>query len=153
MVPQESTTVSDLTPTGPNLPKLNNSYPYSAQGLLWPSSQSNFFLDYEKTVVMIEQFVKGDFFRWLKFISSPEMIEFSWDKNSICQIVCEKFGVSSFEQTFFWSCYKKTVSQKLNTKCAEICNAMRKVFKGNLNLFNIYIDALFLTILRIIYKL
>jgi len=85
------------------------------------------------------------FFCQLKFISSPEMIEFSWDKNSICQIVCEKFGVSSFEQTFFWSCYKKTVSQKLNKKRAEICNAMRKIFKGMLLFDCICINNLFLT--------
>ena len=89
MVPQESTTISDLTPGEPNfVPSLNHSYSNSAQQYY---GHSNFFLDYEKTVVMIEQFVKGDFFHQLKFISSPEMIEFSWDKNSICQIVCGKF--------------------------------------------------------------
>ena len=44
MQPQESTTISDLTPPEPNLvPNLNLSYLNSAHQSLWPSTQSNFF--------------------------------------------------------------------------------------------------------------
>ena len=52
----------------------------------------------------------------LVFISNPEMIAFSWEADSICQIVCEKFKVSKFEQTQFWSIYSNCISQKLNKK-------------------------------------
>ena len=48
---------------------------------LWPTLDSRFYLDQTKTVTMIEQYVKTDLFHKLKFILSPNMLAFSWDKN------------------------------------------------------------------------
>ena len=99
---------------------------------LWPTLDSCFYLDQTKTVTMIEQYVKTDLFHKLKFISSPNMLAFSWDKKSICQLICEKFKVARMEQTIFWSYYQNSINQKLNKKRAEVLNAMRRAFKGML---------------------
>jgi hypothetical protein len=96
----------------------------------WSSSASNSFFDHEKTLVMVEQFVRMEIFHRLKFISSPEMIAFSWSPQSLCQIVCKKFQVDRMEQTRFWSIYSKLISQKLNKKRSEISNIMHKSFKS-----------------------
>ena len=79
----ESNTVSDLSIPQVNQPSTNTNN-HMLQGTIslqsnWPSMESHSFLDHEKTLVMIEQYVKEDLFHRLKFISSPEMIAFSWD--------------------------------------------------------------------------
>ena len=102
----------------------------TATASFWPTSDSCFYLDQAKTVTMIGQYVKTDSFHELKFISSPDMLAFSWEKKSICQLICEKFKVDRMEQTIFWSYYQNTINQKLNKKRAEVSNAMRKAYKG-----------------------
>ena len=107
-----------------NISTLTTSY------VMWPSMDSCFYLDQNKTVAMIEQYVRNKMFKKLKFISDPTMIAFSWEKNSLCQTVCTKFKVARLEQTMFWSYYQNTINQKLNKKRSEVSNAMRKSFKG-----------------------
>lgn len=100
----------------------------------WISIASNSFFDHKKTMVMVEQFVHMEIFYWLKFISSLEMIAFSWSPQSLCQIVCQKFQVDKMEQTRFWLLYSKLISQKLNKKRSEISNIMLKSFRSKLSL-------------------
>ena len=83
---------------------------------MWPSTDSCIYLDQNKTVAMIEQYVRNKMFKKLKFISDPTMIAFSWEKNSLCQMVCTKFKVARLEQTMFWLYYQNTINQKLNKK-------------------------------------
>jgi len=107
-----------------NISTLTKSY------AMWPSTDSRFYLDQNKTVAMLEQYVRNKMFKKLKFISDPTMIAFSWEKASLCQTVCTKFKVARLEQTMFWSYYQNTINQKLNKKRSEVSNAMRKSFKG-----------------------
>ena len=129
--PNETNTVLDLSSPqvsheGINLPKNKGQiFMHSA----WPSLNTNTYLDHEKTSTMIEQYVKDKMFHDLVFILNLEMIAFSWEATSICQIVCDKFKVSKFEQTQFWSIYSNRICQKLNKKRSEVSNGMRKVFK------------------------
>ena len=92
---------------------------------------------------MLDKYVCNDIFLRLKFISSPEMIAFFWDADSLCQMVCKDFKVDKIEQTRFWSIYSKCISQKLNKKQAEISNIMHKAFKGTLGGF-LYCTIFFL---------
>ena len=78
----------------------------------------------------MEQYVKNDLFYRLKFISSPEMMLFSWQAQSICQVVCNKFNVPRNEHVRFWSMYSKTLIQKLNKKRSDVSNAMKRAFQG-----------------------
>lgn len=137
----ENNTISDISfqqslqdPTyiiGAVIPQSNSS------NSIWPSPSSQSYFDNEKTMVMLERFIRNELFHRLKFISSPEMIAFSWESKSLCQIVCNKFQVNKIEQTRFWSVYSKFISQKLNKKRSEISNIMRKAFKGKISFFNI----------------
>ena len=104
----------------------------SSLGYGWPTSSHQSFLDHEKTLHMLDKYVCNEKFPCLKFISLPEMIAFSWEEDSVCQMVCKDFKVDKLEQTRFWSIYSKCISQKLNKKRAEISNLMQKAFKGRL---------------------
>ena len=129
----ESNTVSDLsTPAvSHNDTNMCNNMPQGAVSLQtnWPSVKSNAHKDHENTMTNLEQYVKNELFHCLKFISSPEMIAFSWDAKSLCQLFCAEFKVSKFEQTGWWSLYHERISQKLNKKRSEVSNAMQNVFK------------------------
>jgi len=83
---------------------------------VWPTTSHQAFMDHENTLKLLDKYVQDDIFPCLKFISLPEMIVFSWEKDSICQTVCEKINVEKMEQTRFWSLYSKYISQRLNKK-------------------------------------
>ena len=130
----ETPTVSDLS-IPQSLQQSSNSFTGNSQSnmaspQLWPSTSSQSFFDHEKTKRMMEDYVQKNIFPCLKFISSPEMIAFSWDKMSLCQVVCSHFQVNTLDQTRFWAVYSKYISQKLNKKQAEISNIMKQAFKG-----------------------
>ena len=58
------------------------------------------------------------------------MMIFSWEAQSICQVICTKFNVPENGCVSFWSQYSKAIIQKLNKKRSDVSNAMRKAFKG-----------------------
>ena len=107
----EITTISYVS-LQPSVQVLSN----SSLGYGWPTSSHQSFLDHEKTLHMLDKYVCNDTFLRLKFISSPEMIAFSWDADSVCQMVCKDLKVDKIEQTRFWSIYSKCISPKLNKK-------------------------------------
>ena len=90
----------------------------------WTSTTSQQFMDHEKTLVLMEAFVRKHIFHRLKFISSPEMVAFSWNEYSLCQMVCKHFHVTKIEQIQFWAWFSKCINQKLNKKRSEISNIM-----------------------------
>ena len=96
----------------------------------WSVYQNKVFLDHERTLILIDKYVKNEMFHQLKFISHPEMMIFSWEPQSICQVICTKFNVPKNGRVSFWSQYSKPIIQKLNKKRSDVSNAMRKAFKG-----------------------
>ena len=128
----ENNTISDLSNSQQN----NSSSGFLKDNMTiasnknWPSAESNAYLDHEKTLAQIDQYVRSFLFHQLKFISAPEMIAFSKDKRSLCQLFCDKLKVKENEQLQFWSLYTKTINQKLNKKHLEVSNALCKAFKG-----------------------
>ena len=96
----------------------------------WSAYQNKVFLDHERTLILIDQYVKNDMFHQLKFILRPEMMIFSWEAKSICQIICTKFNVPKNGSINFWSTYSKHIIQKLNKKRFDVSIAMKKSFKG-----------------------
>ena len=83
---------------------------------IWPTTLSQAFFDYERNVKYIDRHVQKEIFPKLKFISSPEMMDFSTDPQSICQVICDMFKVESNGQRHFWSIYKNCISTRLNKK-------------------------------------
>lgn len=96
----------------------------------WSVYQNKVFMDHERTLILLDKYVKNDMFHQLKFISCSEMMIFSWEEQSICQVVCTKFNVPKDGRISFWAQYSKTIIQKLNKKRSDVSNAMRKAFKG-----------------------
>ena len=96
----------------------------------WPVYQNKVFLDHERTLILLDKYVKNEMFHQLKFILHPEMMIFSWEVQSICQVICTKFNVPKNGCVSFWSQYSKAIIQKLNKKRLDVSNAMRKAFKG-----------------------
>ena len=134
----ESNTISLLT--DPTLVQStdNSVAPTSSNGnTTWTNIQENTYMEKEATINDIDQFVKSHIFHKLKFISAPEMMDFSKNSQSIAQVVCSKFDVPKLYQTRFWSQYKKYATKFLNKKRADVSNALRNSFKGN-TLLHIY---------------
>ena len=96
----------------------------------WSVYQNKVFLDHERTLILLDKYVKNEMFHQLKFISCPEMMIFSWEAQSICQVVCTKFNVPKNGRVSFWLQYSKTIIQKLNKMRSDVSHAMRKAFKG-----------------------
>ena len=70
-------------------------------------------VDNEATLNMIEQYAKNNLFHSLKFISSPEMVMYSKDSKSLCQVACSKFNVAKQYQSSFWTMYSKYIPKFL----------------------------------------
>ena len=115
----ENNTVSDLS----TLQSQYNSNNY------WPSLQEKVMIDNEATLNMIEQYVKNDLFHRLKFISSPEMVMYSKDSRSLCQVACNKFNVDKQDQIRFWAMYSKYIPKFLNKKRSDVSNGVKKQFQ------------------------
>ena len=131
---QELTAVSDLS-TPQSIQQAGQLVPSVTANMTinhneWAAYQNKVFMDHERTLVLLDQYVKNEMFHHLKFISNAEMMIFSWEENSICQIVCTKFNVSKNNRVSFWTKYTKYIIQKLNKKRSDVSNAMRKSFKG-----------------------
>ena len=86
------------------------------------------------TLSMIEQYVKNNLFLKLKFISSPEMVMYSKDSRSLCQVACTKFNVDKPSQSGFWAMYAKYIPKFLNKKRADVSNGVKKQFQGKIPL-------------------
>ena len=91
-------------------------------------------VDNEATLNMIERYVKNDLFHQLKFISSPEMVMYSNDSRSLCQVACTKFNVDKPSQSGFWARYAKYIPKFLNKKRADVSNGVKKQFQGKIHL-------------------
>lgn len=74
---------------------------------IWINSASHIYYDKEKTIVLLEDFTRKQLFPLLKFVSAPEMVAFSWEPCSLCQMVCKHFHVNEVEQIGFWAQYYK----------------------------------------------
>ena len=70
----------------------------------------------DPTDSMIEQYVKGDLFHKLKFISSPEMMMYSQNLKLLCHHFCTWFNVQGTNQGIFWCTYSKVIFKVLNKK-------------------------------------
>jgi len=96
----------------------------------WPSLQEKVMAANDAAVNILECYVKNNLFHSLKFISSPEMIMFSKDSRSLCQVVCALFNVPKGQQMSFWSMNSKYIPKFLNKKRADVCNGLKKQFQG-----------------------
>jgi hypothetical protein len=95
----------------------------------WPSIQEKVMAANDATVNMLERYVKNNLFHSLKFISTQEMIMFSKDSRSLCQVICMLFNTSKGYQMTFWGMNSKFIPKFLNKKCADVCNALKKQFQ------------------------
>ena len=89
-------------------------------------------VDNDATLNMIERYVKNNLFYKLKFISSPEMVMYSKDSRSLCQVACTKFNVAKQYQSGFWDRYTKYIPKFLNKKHADVSNGVKNNFKVRL---------------------
>ena len=126
---QECNTISDLS----TLPSQ-----YCCTGNNWSSILEKVTMANDATVNMLERYVKGTLFHRLKFISSPEMIMFSKDSRSLCQLVCTMFNVTCAYQIAFWNANSKFIPRFLNKKHADVCNRMKKQFQCKLIMKSTY---------------
>ena len=73
----------------------------------WSVYQNKLFLDHERALNLLDKYVKNEMFHQLNFISCPEMMIFSWEAQSICQVVCTKSNVPKNGRVSFWLQYSK----------------------------------------------
>ena len=99
-------------------------------GSNWTSHLEMVTLANDATINMLERYVKNTLFYRMKFISSPEMIMFSKDSRSLCQVVCSLFNAAGTYQMSFWSTYSKFIPRFLNKKHADVCNGLTKAVLG-----------------------
>lgn len=104
----------------------------------WPSLDEKTFMENSATISLIERYVKNTLFHRLKFISAPEMMDFSRDPRSLTQVACAHFNVPKDYQHRFWAQYGKNFSKYLNKKRADVSNAMKNSFRGMFDLIKYY---------------
>jgi len=91
-------------------------------------SGTNF--DHEKTLRLLDDYVKNVIFHKVVFILSPELVSYSIAPWSLCQIVCDYLNIPSTEQARFWTFYSKFIVRNVNWKRADVSNAMKKSYLG-----------------------
>ena len=101
----------------------------------WASVQCETFFNHEKTVRLLDQYVKTELFHMIVFISSPALIAFSRDAQSLCQVVCNYLNIAEKVHECIWMIYARLVEQKLNHKRSDVSNAMKAMFKGKQHVF------------------
>lgn len=120
-VGQTLTNATTETSNTQNVPKTGNLHPATTPDPFfnynkWSVYQNKVFLDHERTLILLDKYVKNEMFHQLKFILHPEMMIFSWEAQSICQVICTKFNVPKNGHVSFWSQYSKAIIPKLNKK-------------------------------------
>jgi len=118
---QECNTISDITTRPSSI---------CSKGHNWTSLLEKVTLANDATINMLECYVKNTLFYRVKFISSPQMLMFNKDTNSICQVVCSLFNATGTYQMHFWSIHSKYIPRFLNKKHADVSNALKKQFQG-----------------------
>jgi hypothetical protein len=96
------------------LPGVSNSVTDVSQK--WSSTQPNTSFKYGTTMRALDMYVKTELFHMIVFISSPAIISFLTDPQSLCQIVCNELNVSPNDQDSFWMTYAREIEYKLNQK-------------------------------------
>ena len=124
--PNECNTVSDLSTLQSQYNPNNN----------WLSLHEKVMVNNEATLNMIERYVKNDLFHKLKFISSPEMMMFSKDSRSLCQLACYWFKVENQHHSTFWGMYSRNIPKFLNKKHSDVSNGLKKQFQGKVHFQN-----------------
>ena len=118
---QDCNTISDITSMQSQV---------NSRGHKWTSLVEKVTLANDATINMLERYVKNTLFYKVKFISSPQMLMFNKDTNSICQVVCSLFNATGTYQMHFWSTHSKYLPRFLNKKRADVSNGMKKQFQG-----------------------
>ena len=98
----------------------------------WTAMQPDTIFNHNRTIRILDQYVKNDLFHMIVFISSPALTAFSRNAQLLCQVVCNYLNISPNEHECFWMLYAKFVEQKLNQKRSDVSNAIKTTFKGKL---------------------
>jgi hypothetical protein len=78
--------------------------------------------------------LKDDLFRKLKFITNEAMMEFSMDKQSLCQYICCQMNIVGGQQGTFWMAVKDTVKRMIEKQRTNATSGCKRAFQGkNIN--------------------
>ena len=100
---------------------------------LWSKMKQDAVTEQRQNRKRIDSFVKDQLFRDLKFIPSGQMMLFSTNKRSLCQLVCTALNIAPTEQQKYWDTYYRCVEKSLNTARNDSVAAVKKsFFKGKL---------------------
>ena len=78
----------------------------------------------------LKQFVRNHVFPKCKMVTNPMQLQFTTDKKSICQFVCEGMNVKPSRQGIWWEQSKKAIHQCINKRRGHVSTAVKNVFIG-----------------------
>ena len=100
------------------------------------SSDTDPFYCFSKDLVRNEEvlrsqltiFVRKDLFPMWKFFTHEKQLEYTDERRSVCQWVCNKLNVPSDQRRDWWREKSKTISSMLNRKRSDVQGSMKNIF-------------------------
>jgi hypothetical protein len=77
-------------------------------------------------------YVRADLFPKLKFFMDKKQLDYSEDKRTICQQIIADMGVKEGPAASWWECYKNKIYKTLNSKRADVTQAIKRQFLSKL---------------------
>ncbi len=78
----------------------------------------------------LRSFVRNALFPSCKMITNKNQLNFKWEKESLCQFVCDGMNVLHEHKVQWWETNKDTVSVTLNRRRSDVSAQIKKAFMG-----------------------
>jgi hypothetical protein len=80
-------------------------------------------------------FVRNHLFAKLKFFMDPRQLLFSADEHTICYQICHEMNLMGSRAVTWWELFKHVIVQALNSKRADVTQAIKRTFISKLHLY------------------
>jgi len=94
----------------------------------WIQMHQNIKMEEKQNKKRIETFVKHHLFKNLKFIASQEMMNFSFQTQSLNYLICSNLNIKPEEHQTFWSIYSKHVEKAINAARNDAVQSLKRSF-------------------------
>ena len=119
-----TSSISGLTPVS----TIAKTFPINQCSDNWIQMHHNIKMEEKQNKKRIESYVKHHLFKNLKFIASQEMMNFSFQTQSLNYLICSNLNIKPEEHQTFWSIYSKHVEKAINAARNNAVQALKKSF-------------------------
>ena len=125
----ELTSLSSISGTTPPQTTSNSSVIPIQCNEVFKQMSSDVIAEREQNKQSIQDFVKDQLFKRLKFYNS-ELLLYNTKKNSVCQKVCNHLNMAEAGRISFWKIYSSCVEGAIRVAWIDVVQAMKATFLG-----------------------